>query len=556
MPLNAGQILQNRYRIISLLGQGGMGAVYRAWDTRLQVPVALKEMTHQPGLDPRTLAQLRQQFQQEATVLARLDHPHLVNVTDFFVQDGNAYLVMNYIEGENLAERIKRQGALPERMVLDWADQLLDTLTYCHSQSVIHRDLKPQNIIIRPDGRAVLVDFGLVKLWDPSDPRTRTAIHAMGTPEYAPPEQYDVTSGGTDSRSDIYGMGATLYHALTGQSPPTATRRIVNPTSLAPVRTLNPQVSGRVEAALTQALELQPEARFQSAAEMRDALQGTQRFAPPPQRPQGARAIVGPSPAPRRGAVPWKWIGVAGGAAILVAALLGGVIAAAVWFGRRPPSAQVVPPATVTVYSADVVEDVPGATDTPTPPPLPPTGTHTPIPPSPAPSETAPPTATPQPTSTPRPTETPTPSCPAVSGPFAAHWQAEQGRLGCATNAAHTTWMAQQQFEWGQMFWRKDSDGILAVHDRGIWGTYQNMWYEGDPEYSCSDSAPAESPPTPKRGFGKIWCTYAEVRNGLGWATGGERGFDGTVQDFEQGVILRTDTGDTYVLFDDGDWSK
>ena len=188
--LTTGTILQNRYRIVSLLGQGGMGAVYRAWDMRLNVPVALKEMVPQPGLDSQTLAQLRQQFQQEANILARLNHPHLVRVTDFFEEENNAYLVMDFVEGESLADRIARQGALPETEVLSWAGQLLDALSYCHARGVIHRDIKPQNVVIRPDGRAVLVDFGLVKLWDPSDPRTRTVMRGMGTPEYAPPEQY------------------------------------------------------------------------------------------------------------------------------------------------------------------------------------------------------------------------------------------------------------------------------------------------------------------------------------------------------------------------------
>jgi serine/threonine-protein kinase len=158
--LTTGTILQSRYRIVSLVEQGGMAAVYRAWDMRLKVPMALKEMMPQPGLDPHTLAQLRQQFEQEATVLARLNHPHLVRVTDFFEERGNGYLVMDFVEGESLADRIKRDGVLPEAEVLAWADQLLDALAYCHSQGIIHRDVKPQNVIIRADGRAVLVDFG------------------------------------------------------------------------------------------------------------------------------------------------------------------------------------------------------------------------------------------------------------------------------------------------------------------------------------------------------------------------------------------------------------
>ena len=162
MALAPRQILQNRYRVVSLLRKGGMGAVYRAWDTRLNIPIALKELIPQPGLDLHTLAQLRQQFQHEATILASLDHPHLVDVTDFFEEGGNSYLVMRLIEGDTLAERIERQGALLEEEALVWASQLLDALAYCHSQGVIHRDVKPQNVIIRPDGRAVLVDFGLV----------------------------------------------------------------------------------------------------------------------------------------------------------------------------------------------------------------------------------------------------------------------------------------------------------------------------------------------------------------------------------------------------------
>ncbi len=296
--LTPGTILQNRYRIVSLLGQDGMGAVYRAWDARLNVPVAVKEMTPQPGLDAQTLAQLRQQFGQEATVLARLNHPNLVRVTDFFEESGNAYLVMDFVEGQSLADLIARQGALPEAQVLGWAAQLLDGLAYCHRQGVIHRDIKPQNVIIRPDGRAVLVDFGLVKLWDPRDPRTRTVVRGMGTPEYAPPEQWG--AGHTNPRSDLYSLGATLYHALTGQAPPTTTDRIVNPASFLPLRRLAPRVSPSTEAVVLRAMELQPDARFGSAEEMAQALGGQAvvfpsrplHTPPPPRRGKGRLGVV------------------------------------------------------------------------------------------------------------------------------------------------------------------------------------------------------------------------------------------------------------------------
>ncbi|MGC9083696.1 MAG: serine/threonine-protein kinase, partial [Anaerolineae bacterium] len=126
--LTPGQVLQNRYRIDALLGHGGMGAVYKAWDSRLQVYVAVKEMIPQPGLDPQMLSRLRQQFRQEATILARLSHPNLVRVSDYFEEGGNAYLVMEFVEGESLANLIAARGPLPEAQVLEWARQLLDAL--------------------------------------------------------------------------------------------------------------------------------------------------------------------------------------------------------------------------------------------------------------------------------------------------------------------------------------------------------------------------------------------------------------------------------------------
>ncbi|MGC9358252.1 MAG: protein kinase domain-containing protein [Anaerolineae bacterium] len=378
MPLKTGQTLQNRYRIVTLLGQGGMGAVYRAWDTRLNVPVALKEMIPQPGLDPTLLNQLRQQFQQEATVLARLNHPHLVNVTDFFEEQGNAYLVMRFIEGESLANRILREGPIPEEQVRLWAIQLLDALSYCHSQGILHRDIKPQNIIIRPDGQAIFVDFGLVKLWNPDDPRTRTAMRGMGTPEYAPPEQYEIRGSHTDARSDIYALGATLYHALTGQVPPTATMRIVNPQALQPVRTLRPNVSPAMEAALNRALELQPNGRFQSAAEMVQALQGRAPIgtAVLPSGEEGAKII---SQIPL-----WGWVI----GAIILLMVGGGVILAVGGPAQETPKPEATQ--TTTPISTPNREVEPGTTETPLP-------TSTPAP-------------TPLPTETPMPSPTPTPS--------------------------------------------------------------------------------------------------------------------------------------------------
>ncbi len=360
--LQAGEVLQERYRIVALMGKGGMGAVYRAWDTRLNVHVAVKEMLPQPGLDSTTLAALHQQFHEEARVVARLKHPSLVSVTDFFEQDDNAYLVMTFVEGENLAARIQQVGALPEAEVVSLAAQLLDALAYCHDQGIIHRDIKPQNVIIRPDGRPVLVDFGLVKLWNPADPRTRTAMRGMGTPEYAPPEQYEVATSHTDPRSDIYSLGATLYHALTGRAPPTATMRIANPALFQTPRALNASISPNTEAVILRATELSLNRRFSSAREMAAALarripaygplspSATQVYRTPPSPPTGMSGapvtpagILAPpqrAKAPASTARPWLWagIGLGGGLALAVCLVVAGVLAVPQFIWVRTPT--------------------------------------------------------------------------------------------------------------------------------------------------------------------------------------------------------------------------
>ncbi|MBN2393555.1 MAG: SUMF1/EgtB/PvdO family nonheme iron enzyme [Anaerolineae bacterium] len=271
MPLATGQVLQNRYRVVALLGQGGMGAVYRASDLRLKSDVALKEMSPDPGLDASTLDELRQQFEQEAVVLAKLDHPNLVRVIDFFEEGDNAYLVMDLVEGESLDDRIAREGALPEKTVLAWAAQLLDALHYCHGQGIVHRDVKPQNVILRPDGRAVLVDFGLIKLWK-HNPHTQAVLRGMGSPEYAPPEQYGTRGQHTDPRSDLYSLGSTLYHALTGEAPPTSHDRMADPALFIPVWQANPHVSVQTATAVQKAMELPRDQRFTDAQQMAAAL--------------------------------------------------------------------------------------------------------------------------------------------------------------------------------------------------------------------------------------------------------------------------------------------
>jgi len=272
MPFTSGQVINNRYRIARLLGQGGMGAVYRAWDLNLNIPVALKEMIPQPGLDSHSLAELRAQFQREARVLASISHPNLPRVSDYFEWGGNAYLVMDFVEGENLEQLISRQGQLPEAQVVAWAGQLLDALATCHARGIIHRDVKPQNIIIRPNGQAVLVDFGLVKMWDPRHPQTQYIVRGMGTREYASPEHFHLSGHHTEPRSDLYSLGATLFHALTGQEPPSAIERTTDSLSCS-LQNLERYAHPHVGEAIRRAMSLDLNQRFATATEMRAALQ-------------------------------------------------------------------------------------------------------------------------------------------------------------------------------------------------------------------------------------------------------------------------------------------
>lgn len=277
--LAPGALLQNRYTVIAVLGQGGMGAVYLAEDLRLaRHRVALKENLPDPTASPQALSQARQQFAQEASILASLDHPNLPKVFDYFAEGGREYLVMDYIEGDDL-ETVLRQsgGPLPEVAVLGWADQLLGALEYLHAhrpQPILHRDIKPANVRLARDGTIKLVDFGLVKLLDPNSVTTKTMLRGLGTPEYAPLEQYATSAGHTDTRSDLYSLAATLYHLLTNVAPPDVHQRLLNPALLQPPQRLNPRLSAATGQALMHGLEIQPPQRWQSAAEMRRALHG------------------------------------------------------------------------------------------------------------------------------------------------------------------------------------------------------------------------------------------------------------------------------------------
>ncbi|MBN2004856.1 MAG: protein kinase [Anaerolineae bacterium] len=270
--LTNGTLLQNRYRIETLLDMGGTGASYRAWDIHHELVVKIKELTPQPDIDGVLLAKQRARFVEEAKILTRLHHRHMVRVMDFFEENGNAYLVIDFVEGESLADLITRRHALPEHDVLAWAEQILNALDYFHHLGGVHRDIKPQNIIIGSDGKATLVDFGTVELWDPRDRRTWAAVEVMGTTAYAPPEQWGLQPGGLDARSDLYSLAATLYHALTGEVPPTAAVRMQDPFKFSPVQALKGHVRPQTQEAIFQAMSLRRERRLRSATDMLEAL--------------------------------------------------------------------------------------------------------------------------------------------------------------------------------------------------------------------------------------------------------------------------------------------
>ncbi len=290
--LGQGDVLQGRYRVLKVLGCGGMGAVYYAEDLRLNNrPVAVKENF---DTSPESAAQ----FRVEAELLATLRHPNLPQVFDYFTEPrtGKQYLVMDYIAGEDLEDIVQKRGPLDERTALRIMMQVFDAVEYLHRQNppIIHRDIKPSNIKVQPDGTAVLVDFGIAKRYRPGAETVGAA--AAVTPGYSPPEQYG--QGITDQRSDIYALGATLYFALTGHAPPEAIERVTHGDKLVPPSRFNPRLSPHIEQAILKAMSIRPIDRFFSVTEFKRAL-----LTPTTRRPTPAYQPTpppSPSPTPRR----------------------------------------------------------------------------------------------------------------------------------------------------------------------------------------------------------------------------------------------------------------
>ncbi len=278
IPLKSGEVLRGRYRVKRIIGQGGMGSIYLADDTRLEGrQCALKEVEHDKSLSPELAREARDQFLREATVLARLDHPNLPKVSDFFSISNRDYLVMDFIPGKDLraliSEAHQEERFLAESDVLNWAGQLSNALTYLHSQNppILHRDIKPSNLKVTPDGLIKLVDFGLVKLLAPGE-ITITVMQGQGTALYTPLEQYGGDSGHTDVRSDVYAFGATLYHLLTNEPPADARDRFLRPDHFISPRQINQDISLRTERAIIWAMSLHPDERPETIEIFRQSL--------------------------------------------------------------------------------------------------------------------------------------------------------------------------------------------------------------------------------------------------------------------------------------------
>ncbi|HEY3998115.1 MAG TPA: serine/threonine-protein kinase [Candidatus Xenobia bacterium] len=268
-----GAFLQGRYRIEQIIGRGGMGSVYLATDLSLKGKrIAIKELVFRDFEDEPRLRAI-EQFQREAAILATLDHPGLVSVSHYFEEGDKCYLVMAYVDGQSLDRLLEQANTFfPVPQCLDWAEQIVDVLDYLHNQEppIIFRDLKPGNVMIDSRKKVRLVDFGIARSVS-TDSRTDTFIKGAGSQGFAPPEQYGI-QGTTDQRSDIYSLGATLYCLLARKLPPSSIDLLLNHATLSPVFELNYAVTNQLSDVVLKMMATNKEERFQTMAEVRDAL--------------------------------------------------------------------------------------------------------------------------------------------------------------------------------------------------------------------------------------------------------------------------------------------
>jgi serine/threonine protein kinase len=649
-----GQTLLDQFRVDAFVASGGMGAVYKVWDVKRNVSLAMKVLHAELADDPAVY----KRFEREARALRKLAHPNIVPFYGLFKTDEFAFLLEQYVDGPTLKQVLKRQSGkpLPIEQTLIYLKALSAGLGYAHANGVVHCDVKPGNVMIDRGGSIYLTDFGIARHAE----STTTTFGFAGTAAYMAPEQFREES--VSAETDVYALGIMLYEMTTGVRPfrgdesgtgssgSTSAERIRKGHLSAPPpepQRVNPALPAALAQVILTALAKEPEARYHSTRELYEAACAAVQIDPqavpdraavaqdlfalvsaPQERPTSATAVTPASLTAQTIAQParqQKGILIAG----VIAALLMISLAIVVLSRGLTPTSPTEPTVAAVSQVPSNTQSAPTiaastaaeATDTqhtpePTEPPPP---TNTPLPTyTPLPANTPQPGGTivhvvqagdtlfglsiqynvpleqihalnnlnsqsilsigqriiiqagtgtqPVASATPRPPATPTkkpptftpqpPACPAVSGPFAGIWATVQNRIGCASGGATTTGAAQEVFQRGWMYWREDNDKIYAIYRSGNWGRYNDIWQEGDPDFSCPDAnTPDGSPPTPARGFGKIWCTYPEVRSGLGNATNGEQGFNVTVQKFDQGIMLRSDLG-TWILYNDGTWER
>jgi serine/threonine-protein kinase len=543
------------YQIEALLGSGGMAVVYRARRTDNGRTVALKVLSPALGIG----AEIRARFEREARTAARLRHPGIVRVLETGQVDEYAYMAMVYVEGQTLANRLTGGPPLDEATAADIAWQIADALYYAHSQGVVHRDVKPSNILLTDDGRALLSDFGVAQALD--DPALTRTGHTVGTPAYMAPEQASGNQA-VDGRADLYALGVVLYQMVTGRppfqgsTPQILHAHVYNPP---PPPSTVAAVSPGMEGVIMQALSKEVSQRFQTGAAMAQALADlSNQTATHPQLPYYIKQETS-----KKQFSHWGWSII-----FIIVALF------AVWqltnFGSEPPITTVTPSPTPTSTETPLIALRLTATPTPSPQPTDtstasPTLTPTPSPtptltPTTAPEESsaAEPSPTPSPTTLPAPLPTPTftaTPCPVAPAAEYVDFLGDSilnELLGCPRTEAITVTAAWQPFEQGRLLWRKDLNLIYVLKPDHTWLSTGDRWREGDP-----DSDPAIVPPNglyqPVRGFGQVWRELPGVRESLGWATAEEDGFEAVMQDFLGGLAwLDAEHKALFVLLNDG----
>lgn len=260
--LEIGSVVDGKYKILNKIGQGGMSVVYLAMNERANKPWAIKEIRKDGGSNYEVV---KQNLIAETDILKRLNHPNLPSIIDVIDCEDTFLIVMDYIEGKPLSDALKREGAQPQEKVIEWAKQICDVLGYLHSRKppIIYRDMKPSNVMLRPDGNIMIIDFGTAREYKSASLADTTCL---GTQGYAAPEQFG-GHGQTDARTDIYCLGATLYHLITGHNP------CLPPYEMYPIRQWNPMLSSGLEEIILKCTQKNPNDRYQSCAELMYALE-------------------------------------------------------------------------------------------------------------------------------------------------------------------------------------------------------------------------------------------------------------------------------------------